>query len=222
MNWLLNYFTSSLGRKILMALTGLFLCLFLVIHLLGNTQLFINDGGVAFNEYAYKMAHNPLIKIAGYLTYLTILLHAIQGILIWSKNKAAKGTTYAVKTTKNASFASRNMAFLGTVILVFIVIHLQNFWYKMKFGSLPQDIYGNTDLYTVVATSFKNPLLVGFYLISMAMLSFHLYHGFQSAFQTLGLNHKKYTPLIKGLGIGLFAILIPLAFAAMPLYFFLK
>jgi succinate dehydrogenase / fumarate reductase cytochrome b subunit len=222
MNWILNYFTSSIGRKIIMSLTGLFLCLFLIIHLVGNLQLFIDDGGAAFNEYAYIMANNPLIKIAGILTYATILLHAFQGILLWIKNRKAKGQGYKASTGKSSSWTSRSMAFLGTAILVFIVVHLQNFWYKMKFGSLPEDANGFTDLYEIVSVAFKNPILVAFYVFSMAMLSFHLYHGFQSGFQSLGINHKKYTPFIKFLGIAIFAVLIPLTFAAMPIYFFLR
>ena len=211
-----------------MSLTGLFLCLFLVIHLIGNTQLFIDDGGMAFNTYAYKMAHNPLIQISGWITKIAILLHAIQGLLLWAKNRKAKGTKYAGGNGKSSSWASRNMAFLGTVLLVFIIVHLGNFWVKAKFlsGKLSEfklaDGTMTEDLYELVALTFEQSWLVGLYVIGMAALAYHMYHGFQSAFQSLGLNHKKYTPIFKWVGIGLFAILIPLLYAAMPVFFFLQ
>lgn len=228
MNWLLNYFTSSLGRKIMMSLTGLFLCLFLVIHLIGNTQLFINDGGMAFNTYAYAMAHNPLIQISSWITKVAILLHAFQGLLLWSKNRKAKGAKYATGNGKSSSWASRNMALLGTALLVFIIVHLANFWVKAKFFPDGLDSFTLEDgtetenLYALAVQTFENPLIVLLYVVGMVALAYHMYHGFQSAFQSVGINHKKYTPTIKMIGIAVFAILIPLLFAAMPVFFFLK
>ncbi len=227
MNWLLNYFTSSIGRKIIMSLTGLFLCLFLVIHLVGNLQLFIDDGGMAFNTYAYTMAHNPLIQIVGWFTKFAILLHAIQGLLLWAKNRKSKGQGYKASIAKSSSWASRNMAFLGTILLVFIIIHLGNFWVKAKFFPEGLDEFLLADgtqtenLYALAVVTFKELWLVVLYVLGMFAVSFHMYHGFQSGFQTLGINHKKYTPFIKGLGISVFAILIPLLFAAMPVFFYL-
>ncbi len=228
MNWLLNYFTSSLGRKVIMSLTGLFLCLFLVIHLVGNAQLFINDGGLAFNTYAYTMAHNPLIQIAGWITKIAILLHAFQGLLLWSKNRKAKGMKYATGNGKSSSFSSRNMAFLGTVLLVFIIVHLANFWVKAKFFPEGLEKFSLADgtetenLYALAVTTFSNIGIVILYVLGMLALAYHMYHGFQSAFQSLGLRHKKYTPTIKWVGIVVFAILIPLLFAAMPVFFYLN
>lgn len=228
MNWIIDYFTSSLGRKIVMSLSGLFLCLFLVIHLVGNTQLFIDDNGMAFNTYAYKMAHNPLIQIAGWITKIAILLHAIQGLLLWAKNRKAKGSKYAVGNGKSSSWASRNMAFLGTILLVFIIVHLGNFWVKAKFFPEGLSVFSLADgtetenLYALVSKTFEQSWLVGLYVAGMLALAYHMYHGFQSGFQTLGINHKKYTPLIKWVGIAVFAILIPLLYAAMPVFFFLQ
>lgn len=225
MKWLINFFTSSIGRKLIMSLTGLFLILFLVIHLLGNLQLLVDDGGVTFNAYAYMMTHNPLIKVVAYGNYFFILLHAVMGFMLWSKNRAAKGSTYAVRSDAKVSWASKNMALLGTLILAFIFIHMGDFWFKMKFTdqlamvSIEGMDVQVKDLYTQVATTFANPLLVVAYLVGLATLSFHLWHGFQSAFQTLGLNHPKYTPLIGGLGKA-YAILIPLGYAIIPLYYF--
>ena len=128
---------SSLAKKYCMAATGLFLCLFLVGHLLGNLQLFAGgeEGRRAFNEYAYFMAHNPAIKIMSYITYISILFHAIDGILLTIENKKARPIGYAHSNPgANSSWASRNMALLGSLILIFIVTHMAHFWYKAKIG----------------------------------------------------------------------------------------
>ena len=225
MKWLINFLTSSIGRKLIMSLTGLFLIVFLVVHLIGNLQLLANDGGESFNAYAYFMTHNPLIKTVSYGLYFFILLHAFLGLIIWSKNKAAKGSTYAVRSNAKASWASKNMALLGTLVLAFIFIHMGDFWFKMKFTdqlamvSVSGLDYQVKDLYAQVAHTFSNPLMVAAYLVGLLTLAFHLWHGFQSAFQTLGLNHKKYTPLIKTVG-KVYSVLIPLLYAVIPLYYF--
>lgn len=208
-----------------MSLTGLFLCLYLVIHAGGNLQLFLDDNGESFNAYANFMVHNPLIAVVAWATKLAILLHAVQGILLYLKNRSARGAAYEVKNTKSATWASRNMAFLGTVIFVFIVVHLQNFWWQMHYGSVPMmniDGHEVADLYQIVSAAFQQEWIVGLYLVSMVTMGYHLTHGFQSAFQSLGLNHKKYASLLKGISIAVFGILIPLIFAAMPVYFYLK
>jgi succinate dehydrogenase / fumarate reductase cytochrome b subunit len=209
-----------------MSLTGLFLILFLVIHLLGNLQLLKDDGGEAFNTYAYMMTHNPLIKIVAYGNYFFIVLHAFVGISIALYNRNAKGQKYAVANNNKTTWASKNMALLGTLILAFILIHMGDFWFKMKFtNELAIKEYGGIqvkDLYTRVSTAFSQLWIVIVYLIGLLVLSFHLWHGFQSAFQTLGLNHKKYTPLIHTVGKA-YAILVPLGFAIIPIwYFFIK
>lgn len=223
MKWITQFFTSSIGQKVIMSLTGLFLVTFLIVHLIGNLQLLYCDGGVAFNGYSYFMTHNPLIKTISYGLYFFILLHAIQGLLIWRKNKAAKGIGYRKKTTKSNSFASRNMAYLGLLILVFLGIHIGDFWFKMKMGSLdlidhPQLGHKVYNLYAAVDWSFSQLWIVAVYIISMVGLAFHLLHGFQSAFQTLGLTHKKYFPLIKAIGT-IIAIVVPALFAWIPFYF---
>lgn len=226
MNWFSSFMTSSIGKKIIMSLTGLFLMLFLVVHLIGNLQLLIDDGGETFNIYAKMMTTNPLIKVISYFNYFFILLHAVQGILLWRKNRASRSSRYAVSSTTSSSFSSRNMGALGTIILVFIIIHMWQFWFQMKFGSLELAVYddypeGVKNLYIPVAYAFKQWYFVVFYVISMAVIGFHLYHGFQSAFQSLGLNHKKYTPAIKTVGTA-YSILIPLGFALIPILFFLS
>ncbi|MEO5582983.1 MAG: succinate dehydrogenase cytochrome b subunit [Saprospiraceae bacterium] len=227
MNWIINFLKSSLGKKIIMSLTGLFLCLFLVVHLLGNLQLLKQDGGKAFNIYAYLMTHNPLIVIISYTNYFFILLHAVQGLVLYFENKGARTNDYDKKHNSKTSFGARNMAVLGTLILVFIFIHMGDFWFKMKRGVLARVNYEGhdqlQDLYTRVYTVFDQWWIVLFYVISMGILYYHLSHGFQSAFQTLGLNHPRYTPIIKGFGRW-YSILICLGFAIIPIihFFFFK
>jgi succinate dehydrogenase / fumarate reductase cytochrome b subunit len=222
MSWFTTFITSSIGKKLLMSLTGLFLILFLTIHLIGNLQLLKNDDGESFNKYAYFMTHNPLIMMISYGNYFFILLHAILGISLWSRNKAAKGSKYAVANSRDTTWASKNMALLGTLILAFIFIHMGDFWWKMKTDQTNVLTYGDMqvkDLYEKVAISFKVWWIVLVYLIGLIVLAFHLNHGFASAFQTLGINHSKYTPIIKFLGM-VYSILIPLGFAVLPIYFY--
>ncbi len=135
-------FSSSLGQKVFMALTGLFLCLFLVVHLIGNFQLLKDDYGFAFNSYTKFMTTNPLIKIVSYITYLSILFHAFKGLSLVFKNKAARKSKYHVDGSwANSQWTSRYMGVLGTIILVFIVMHMADFWFEMKFGELPTQKY---------------------------------------------------------------------------------
>ena len=222
--WITRFLTSSIGKKWIMSLTGLFLILFLVIHLIGNLAIFAGDAGQSFNIYADFMVNNPLIKVVGISLYAFIVIHAVQGVLLWMTNKKAKGQGYEKKDTKG-SWASKNMALLGILILAFLFIHMGDFWWKMKFGGAGATSlvdYGSGDinnLYERIIISFQKPWIVVAYVLGLLGLSFHLWHGFQSAFQTLGLNHKKYTPIIGGLGKA-YSILVPLAFASMPIYIF--
>jgi succinate dehydrogenase / fumarate reductase cytochrome b subunit len=205
-----------------MALTGLFLCLFLVIHLAGNLQLLdaSPEGRLKFNAYAKFMTTFPLIKVVSYLLYFSILFHAFDGILLAMQNRQARPTRYVKeKPSANRTWYSGQMALLGTLLLVFIVMHMKHFWYEMHWGGLPVDADGNTDLFTVVATAFQQPLYVVFYMVAMAVLGFHLLHGFQSAFQSLGLNHPRYTPIIKNLGV-FFGVVVPILFALIPVWMF--
>ncbi|MBL0081046.1 MAG: succinate dehydrogenase cytochrome b subunit [Saprospiraceae bacterium] len=222
MSWFSNFLTSSIGKKLLMSLTGLFLILFLKVHLLGNLQLLKNDGGESFNVYAHFMTHNPLIMFISYGNYFFILMHFILGLSLWAKKRAAKGTTYAISNHRDSSWASRNMALLGILVLAFLLLHMGDFWWKMKTGQTGMVMVGEMevkDLYTKVAESFKVTWIVIAYLIGLMALAFHLYHGFASAFQTLGINHTKYSPVIRFIGTA-FSILVPLAYAIIPLVFY--
>ena len=225
MRWITEFLTSSIGKKLVMSLTGLFLILFLLVHLVGNLQLLIPDDGKAFNIYADFMSGNPLIKFVSIGLYLGILLHTIQGLLIAYQNKIAKGQNYAVNTYANGTWMSKNMALLGTLILFFLCIHMGDFWVKVRFQnvlemvSYPELEYEVQNIYKRVDIAFGNVWIVIIYLVGLIALSLHLIHGFQSAFTTLGLQHKKYTPLINALGYG-YAILIPIGFAVIPLFMY--
>jgi succinate dehydrogenase / fumarate reductase cytochrome b subunit len=225
MSWFTNAMSSTIGRKVLMALTGLFLIIFLIVHLTGNLQLLSSDGGKSFNIYAKFMTSNPFIKSTSYLLYATFLIHIIWAIILSAKNRQSRPVGYAVQPGNvSSSWSSRNMGILGTIILIFLVIHLRNFWYEMHWGGINKVSYDGVeykDLYTVVNASFSQWWYVALYTVSMLGLMFHLYHGFKSAFQSLGVNHPKYTPLIKGVGYAI-AIIIPALFASIPIIMFLK
>lgn len=207
-----------------MSLTGLFLCSFLVIHLAGNLQLLREDGGQAFNIYSRFMSTNFIIRSIEVFLFLGFIFHIYDGLyLAYLNRKARGGQRYAVnRPEENSNWSSRNMALLGTILLVFLVIHLYNFFYVARFGELdPVEIEGieYKNVYTMVVSAFQLWWYVAIYVLSMVALGFHLIHGFASAFQTLGLNHKKYTPAIKAVGYG-FSIIISAGFAMLPLYFF--
>lgn len=225
MSTVVNIFTHTIGRKLIMALTGLFLILFLSGHVAGNTLLFKDDGGAAFNVYAKFMTTNGFVKILSYTTYLSIILHVVYAIVLTRYNRAARPVPYAFNDRKaNSMWSSRNMGLLGTIVLVFLVIHLRSFWAEMHFGSVPMvEIDGEQykNLYLIVQEAFQQLWYVVLYVAAMAGLAYHLSHGFWSAFQTLGLDHKAYTPVIKAVGMA-FAIGVPLIFAAMPVFMYIK
>jgi succinate dehydrogenase / fumarate reductase cytochrome b subunit len=213
MNWIIRFFRSSPGRKFIMALTGLFLIVFLVIHLIGNSLVILNDEGIAFQGFVAFMEHNPVIKIMSVVLLAGFIIHIIQGIDVWVSNRKAKGITYAVNTNANASIFSKYMFWFGVMIFIFLVLHLGNFWFGLKVsGTIKQE-----ELYDTVIAAFKNPVYVFVYVIGIIALHMHLRHGFQSAFQSLGLNHLKWTPLIKFIGL-LYSIIVPLGFLIIPIY----
>lgn len=228
MSWIGVTLNSSIGKKVIVALTGLFLITFLIGHLAGNLQLLIPDKAIRstqFNEYAYFMTHNPLIKLLSWATYISVIVHIIYSTTLTWYNRRSRPVAYAVSTRSKASWASKNMWFLGSIILVFMVIHLKDFWYVMHFGEIgmcePCETQGAKDLYALVDVAFKEPFYAIFYVIAMSILAFHLSHGFASAFQTLGLNHKKYSPVIKTVGL-IFSVIVPILFGLIPVYLFFE
>ena len=214
-------FSSSLGKKYLMALTGLFLCSFLVIHFLGNITLFTDP--VQFNEYTRFMSSNPIIRVMEIVLVAGFLTHIIDAIILTRANKKAQPVKYAMDK-KQSSWYSRNMGLTGTIILVFLILHLQSFWYEYKFGEVLMTVDSNgdeiKDMFTIVKTAFSEWWYSAIYVLAMILLGSHLNHGFQSAFQSVGLRHKKYTPTIKMLGTG-FSISITIGFISFPIYFFI-
>lgn len=223
MNWFTKLLTSTLGRKLIMALTGLFLILFLAVHLAGNLQLLKGDGGEAFNVYSKFMTTNTLIKIVSYVNYAFIVIHIVWALLLTIHNRKARGPEGYAVSKNSSAWTSRNMGILGTFILIFLVIHLKGFWYQMHWGGIPVKVYEGVevkDLYSVVVFAYSNPLIVLIYVVSMMVLAFHLWHGFASTFQTLGLNHLKYNQPIRFVGRA-FSIIVPVLFAIIPIIMYL-
>ena len=210
---------QSLTRKILMCLTGLFLCFFLIIHLLGNLQLFLpaEKAQLQFNAYSHFLSGNLFIKMVSYVLYASIILHALYALIITMKNKQSGGTYKTDNRARASKWYSRNMGVLGTVLLLFLIIHFKNFWYEYKFGALPMDANGNKDLYTLVVTTYQEGWYVVIYVISMIALGYHLLHGFFSAIRTLGVLHPKFVRWIRYFGIG-YSLMISLGFAIIPVY----
>ena len=210
-----NFLQSSLGKKLLMSITGLFLISFLVVHCFLNSFIFFNDGGVMFNEGAEFMAHNPVIRTMEIVLFIGIILHIVQALILTLQNQKARPIKYAVQNgAANSKWYSRSMGLLGTLILMFLIIHLKHFWYVSR---LTDEITsGEETLYGEMIEVFENPMIVLLYVLAMFSLGSHLLHGFQSAFQSLGLNHKKYSPLIAAIGFW-FSIIVPFIFAMMPI-----
>ena len=223
-----NYITSTIFRKILAALSGLFLTLFLLGHLAGNLQLFISgiEGQTQFNKYALFMTTNPVVKILSIVTYLSILLHVILTLYLSFKSRQARPIGYAVSSgSANSTWSSNNMAILGSFLLLFIIVHMRSFWYEMHFGDMPyQHLDDGTkikDLYLITTSAFANPIYTLFYVLSMLALALHLKHGVESAVQTIGLKLPNYEKSLKYIG-SFIAVVIPVTFASIPIYLYIK
>jgi succinate dehydrogenase / fumarate reductase cytochrome b subunit len=213
-----NFLQSSLGKKIIMGITGLFLISFLLIHCLINAFIFVNDGGLLFNEGAHFMGHTVIIRVMEVVLFIGFFVHIAQSLFLTIENRKARPVKYAVEAGgQNSKWYSRSMGLLGTLLLLFLIIHLAHFWVKSRVtGISGLDSNGHENLYAIMQEVFQNLWVVIVYVLGCISLAYHLMHGFQSAFQTLGLNHPKYTPVIKSVGFW-FSIIISLVFAAMPI-----
>jgi succinate dehydrogenase / fumarate reductase cytochrome b subunit len=234
MTWKL-FFTSSIGKKFIMALTGIFLITFLIVHCAINAMIFFNDGGETFNHWGHFMGSNLIVRTMELGLFLFLIMHIVQGLTLWGQNNKARPVKYAVKkSSANSNWYSRSMGLLGTLILIFLVLHLYHFWTPSRFGGMAGikalnettlATYNNQEvhnLYEEMRLVFQNNLLiVVVYILGVISLCWHLLHGFQSAFQTFGVNHKRYTPIIKGAGV-VYSVVICLLFALMPLAFYLN
>jgi succinate dehydrogenase / fumarate reductase cytochrome b subunit len=222
-----NIFSSSIGKKLVMSLTGLFLIVFLLVHLGINSLLLFDKSGDLFNLGAHFMATNPLIKVFEPVLALGFLLHIVWAFTLTLRNMQARPVKYAVnKQSGNATFASRNMFVLGLIVLGFLAIHLANFFIKIKFTGSPLlaevDVDGvmMENAYALVSQLFLNPLYSVVYVIWVGALWFHLTHGFWSAFQTIGLNNQIWIKRWKAVAY-IYATVIAVGFAIIPLYFLL-
>ena len=222
-----NIFTSSLGKKYIMSITGLFLISFLLVHVSINALIFYNDGGQIFNLASHFMATNIIIRLMEIVLFVGIIWHIVQALLLTVQNNKARPVKYDQFNGKaNSKWYSRWMGLLGTLILIFLIIHLKHFWVQTRFTGLnqqPMMIDGKEyeNLYAEMIAVFQNPMVVLIYVLGNISLAYHLLHGFQSAFQSLGLNHKTYTPIIKIVGMG-FSIIVPFVFIMMPVAIYMN
>ena len=202
---------SSITKKFVMALAGLFLLTFLPVHLIINLMLLKSEPG-PFNTAAHFMATFPLIKIMEVVLFAMILIHVSWGIFLQIQNWFSRPIGYVSGSKSDTSFFSRFMIWTGGTILTFLILHFFNFYF-IKLGL----VKGNPeDFYSVAHSLFKIPVYDFIYLGCFALLGFHLFHAFYSAFQTLGLNHRIWSPVIKVVAF-IYAIIIPAGFASIAI-----
>lgn len=213
-------FCSSVGKKWVMSLTGIFLILFLIVHVALNACIWAMDGGVMFNKGAHFMGSNVVPRILEIGLFVGFILHIVQGLMLEFKNRTSRKQGYAVAMGNSGSkWYSRSMGFLGTIILLFLVMHLKDFWIPNRSNQgwlLGEEI----DLYQKMLEVFSNGWVVLIYVLGCMSLAWHLLHGFQSAFRTLGVSNPKYLRLIVATGTA-FSIIVPLVFAMMPISMYL-
>ena len=208
---------SSIVRKFIMALSGLFLIIFLITHLVINSLTLASSKDL-FNEAAHFMATNPIIYAMQYVLALGFIIHIGMGIKLTIQNKRARSQEYVYnKMSKNTDLSSRSMIVSGALVIVFLALHLRDYFYQMKFVGLPE---GTTD-YDLVVNLFTNPYYTAVYVIAFIVLGVHLNHGFKSAFQSMGANHKKYNPLIKIVSTA-YSIVIALGFSTIAIFHFIN
>ncbi len=197
-----------------MAITGISLIGFLVVHCYINALMFLDDTGEKFVEAASFMSHNPIIRIMEVVLILGFVIHIAQGITLWIKNSQKRKVKYKKKAGSSTSkWYSRYMGILGSLILLFLIIHLGHFWIPNRTGQFHEE----SDMFVKMKNIFANPAIVSVYVLGCVALAFHLIQGFFSAFQSLGWVTSKYAPIIKSAG-WVFSILVPLIFAAMPVW----
>ncbi|MCP4441175.1 MAG: succinate dehydrogenase cytochrome b subunit [Aureispira sp.] len=214
-------------RKGVIASTGLFLCLFLIVHLSANCILLLPEdiSRELYNSYSTTLRENLLIKLVAYILYLSIILHVVYALLVTIRNRKSTPIKYAVNhSNENSSWTSQNMGFIGFFILLFIVIHLANFWARIKLGmgeEVGTDALGNLDVYEVTSSLFHNIYYVSFYSLLMIPLGLHLHHGLKSAFKTLGFYHKKGLQAIAKIAV-VYALIMSIGFGIIPFIVYFK
>lgn len=217
-----SIFTSSIGKKLLMSLAGIFLITFLLVHLGINLLVILNDDPMVFNQAAHFMGTNKVIKVFEIILFGGFLLHIIYALILQVQNWLARPKRYHKITRSDTSAFSRWMIHTAVIILTFLVIHIADFFYKARFGEIGKTAEeGVHDLASLVLDKFELPGFVIFYVASFIFLGFHLIHGFQSAFKTLGLNNKTYTPVIQVLSI-LYTVVVVGGFTAIPIVIYFQ
>lgn len=214
-----KFINSSIGKKFMMAITGSFLLIFLIIHLIGNITLFF--GPNAFNGYVKALdVIKPLIRVIEVVLLAAFVIHILNGFKLWLENKRARGVNYKVSgSSENSDVFSRTMFLTGSIIFIFLVTHLGTFFWRFNVHD-PMGFAVGHQYYEIVVYFFSLWWYAVLYVIAMIFFGYHLNHGFQSAFQTFGWNHKRYTPIIKKIGT-IYAIIMAAGFASMPIYFLL-
>lgn len=213
-------FISSVGKKLVMGLTGIFLILFLIVHAGLNACIWANDGGEMFLHAAHFMGGNWVPRILEIGLFVGFILHIYQGYLLTLENKKKRSVGYAVAYSDGSKWYSRSMGLLGTLILLFLIMHMSHFWFPNRSNQgflLGPEI----NLYEKMKTEFSVLWVVIVYVIGCISLAYHLAHGFQSAFKTLGVHNKKYNKMLISIGYG-FSVIVPLVFAMMPISFYFK
>ena len=212
----IRVFATSVGTKLLIGVTGLALFLFLITHIAGNALVFL--GPTTFNSYSHTLTSNPLIPVIEIVLALILLTHIFKTVTMFLGNQQARPVAYKAKKSQGSpsrrSLSSATMIISGLWLLVFIVIHVKTFKYGPEY---PSDVEGVRDLYRLVTENFHNPLVVAFYVVSLLLVGSHLWHGASSAFQSLGLDHPRWTPRVLTLG-RVFAVLIGGGFILITLY----
>jgi succinate dehydrogenase / fumarate reductase cytochrome b subunit len=218
---------SSITQKIWMALLGLFLMAFLVVHLGINLCLLRNDGGKWFTDAAHFMGTNYVVKVFEIVLMAGFIFHILIGIILQVKNWISRPVRYHVNNSSYTPFLSKYMIYTGGIVLIFLIIHFINFYFiKLDIVDNPMVTQGKVsagtepNFYILAQDLFANPYYSILYIVLLVVLSFHLNHAFQAAFQTLGLDHKTYSPFIRAFGT-CYSIIIPLGFIIIPIYFLL-
>lgn len=209
---------SSITKKYIMGLSGIFLIVFLVVHCGLNCLIFIPDGGQTFTHAAHFMGTNILMRILEIGLVLGFLVHIIDGFTLWYQNRTARPQGYAkLDASKNSPWYSRSMGILGSLLLMFLIIHTGDFWIPNRLNQI--NTGQELDLFAMMKEEFSHIIVVIIYIASCFALFWHLLHGFKSAFQSLGFNHHRYNRWIELTGIA-FSIIIPTLFALMPIAFY--
>lgn len=226
------FFTSSVGKKLVMSLTGIFLILFLIVHAGLNACIWANDGGEMFNKAAHFMGSTVVMRILEIGLFAIFFLHIIQGYVLTAQNNSRRPVKYAVDYgNRGSKWYSRSMGLLGTLLLLFLIIHIYHFWTPSRLGGIagihllePITYMDSKEIYNLYGEMQKvfqdNIVVVILYVVGCISLAYHLMHGFQAAFRTLGVHNKRYLVLLSGLG-NAFAIIVSLAFAMMPITFYM-